>query len=496
MTDSHFEDGYYSKVKIWDRGNLVHEHEFVSGIPEDVKEFIISHGFLSTEHWEDECETTPIADDFGTDTSITMVSKNGTRFIRRVTHAHPAYHNLLLDELLDLLKSTSLAKELKYDKSKHILPELFAIPDDTFEVSVVYTPSQIGSRKLGDGYTYTISENGLYKKYFQSFLSDLKNLGILIGPYKKDNHDYSEVPGKITIEFKRKGSVTTCLSLIAFNTGMQGGNIYGANIFDLAESIHCLILKYLPKQHEPTRELIYSIPDSASEIKIDYTAGGNVGINPKTIQLRIINDQRLSTGENQCIYSPEELSTLVKGLRKLELRVQEENNVEPPTGETFPKLILSLYDSNHNLLKRIYAQDNGDEMIGNVVISVDNFKSELAKLSKSFNDGVTILEGQQEQPSRESMFEIIFRFILYSLVIGIIALPTYLFVKPEDDLFLWLWLTIGITELFSAFLFSIGGRFNKTSALSNFETISFIIGIVSLVAYVVLWIVQMCYWWA
>lgn len=98
--------------------------------------------------------------------------------------------------------------------------------------------------------------------------------------------------------------------------------------------------------------------------------------------------------------------------------------------------------------------------------------------------------------TRESTSEVVFRFVLFSIVIGIIALPTYLFAKPEDDLFLWLWISIGVTELFSALLFSIGGRFNNTSSLSNFETISFLIGILALIAYIALWIFQMCFWWA
>lgn len=503
MTDGHFEDGYYSLMKIWDRGNLILEHEFEAGIPEDVKEFIISHGFLSTEHWENECETTPIADDFGTDASITMVLKEGIRFERRVTHAHPAYHNLLLEELLELLKSTSLAKELYSDKIKLIHPELFVVPDNTFEVSVNYYPAFIGPRQSEDGYCYTINENDLGEdatsistKKFQSFLGNFKNLGILIGPYKKDDHDYSEEPGKLNIEFKRKDNSTTRLYLLAFNTDMLAGNIYGANINDLAESIKHIFLKYLPKLPDPTRELIHSIPDSTSEIWIDYSEGGLVGIADHTKKLGIINIKRSNCNEKNSIYSPEELSSLVNGLSQLRLRSKDENDVEPPTGKVFPQLTLSLYDSKGSLLKRINAKDNGDDMIGNVVISVDGLKKELAKISKSFMDMVTETDHKHEQYTRESTGGAIFRFLLFSIVIALIALPTYLFVKQEDDCFLWLWITIGITELFSALLFSIGARFNNTSSISNFEAISFIIGIISLVVYVVLWIFQMIYWWA
>ena len=257
-------------------------------------------------------------------------------------------------------------------------------------------------------------------------------------------------------------------------------------------SIHRIVLKYLPNGHEPTRELIYSIPESTSEIRIDYSEGGIVGQCPNTIKLGIVNDKK-----HDGIYSPEELSIILNGLRKLKLRSQDEIDVEPSTGIIFPKLTLTFVDNQGNILKEFYAQDNGGNMIGNTIITVKELKDELSHLSKSFKNRLAE-DGQPEErkKTRESISDIVFRFVLFSIVIGIIALPTYLFAKPEDALFLWLWISIGATELFSALLFSIGGRFNNTSSLSNFETISFLIGIVALIAYIVLWIVQMCFWWA
>lgn len=503
MTDGHFEDGYYSLMRIWDKGVLVDEHEFLTGIPKDVKKFLTTRGFLSTEHWEDENETSPIADDFGTDASIIMIQSNGERFIRRVSHAHTSYHNLLLDELIELLNTTSLAKELKPDKNKRIHTEIFDVPFDTYEISVSYKPSQIGPWRGDGGYGYSCKEhkvctygsNGevlLDDRSFKSLLTEIGNLGIHTGIYKNDTHDYSETPGKLNIKFQSREKGLLHLSLIAFNTDMQGGNIYGSNIIDLAESIQRIILKYLPDGHEPTKELIYSIPESTSEIWIDYSEGGIVGLSPKPIQLRIVNNN-LREG----IYNPDELSKITTGLRKLKLRAQDEIKAEPSTGEMFPKMLLSLVDNQGNILKTIYAQDYGDRMIGNVVITVTKLKDELSNLSKSFKDRLVENEcrNDKEEP-RESTFGVIFRFLLFTIVIGIFALPTYLFVKQGDDMFLWLWASIGVTEFFSAFLFSIGGRFNKTSELSNFETICFIIGVISLIAYIVMWIIQMWKWWA
>lgn len=503
MTDGHFEDGYYSLMRIWDKGIIIDEHKFECGIPNDVKDFLISHGFLSNEHWENECETSPIDDGFGTDASITMIQRNGAQFIRRVNHAHKSYHNLLLDELIELLNTTSLKKELKPDKNKDIHTERFIIPSATTEIIVEYEPSQIGSWKRDSGYYHIVREHSvctydnkgnvlLDYRAFQSLLTEIEGLEMQIGIYKKDTHDYSENPGKLDIKFNSKKNNSIHLSLVAFNADMQGGNIYGSNIIDLAESIHRIVLKYLPDGHEPTRELIYSIPESTSEIRIGYSEGGIVGQCPKPIKLGIANDKK-----HDGIYSPKELSNILNGLRKLKLRSQDEIDVEPSTGIVFPKLTLSFIDNQGNILKEFYAKDNGNNMIGDTAISVKELKNELSNLSKSFKDRLAENEQTDEQKkSQESTSDVIFRIILFSIIIGIIALPTYLFVKTEDDLFLWLWISIGVMELFLAFLFSIGARFNNTSSLTNFEAVSFIIGICALLAYIILWIFQMCFWWA
>ncbi len=237
-----------------DKGELIDEHEFQAGLPEDVKEFIISHGFLSTEHWENECETSPFGEDFGTDASITMVSAEGKRFERRVPFAHPAYHNLLLDELYELLTTTSLAKEANFRGI-----EKFTVPSDTVEIIVTYHPSIIGGRRGNYedlSFYYTINELSicrdeyLSKQKFMALLKEIEDLGIEIGIEIGETHDYSEDPGELIIRFKSRDNQTKRLSLKAFNTDMIAGNIYNANIIELSEAIQQIILKYLPKQQE------------------------------------------------------------------------------------------------------------------------------------------------------------------------------------------------------------------------------------------------------
>lgn len=506
MTNGHFEDGYYSLMRIWDKGIIVDEHEFQHGIPNDVKDYLISHGFLSTEHWENECETSPINYDFGTDASITMIQRNGNRFVRRVGHAHASYHNLLLDELIELLNSTSLAKEMKFDKNKRIHTEKLVVPFDTYEISVNYKPCQIGSWKGEGGFVYSITEHSLCTchnstvlldyKTFQSLLTEIGELGIYVGVYKKDTHDYSEIPGKIDIKFNSREKGSIHLSLIAFNTDMQGGNIYGSNIIDLAESIHRIILKYLPDSHEPTRELIYSIPESTSEIWINYSEGGIVGLNNASARIRLGKTKKSAiASENKYTYSAKEFKEVIEGLRKLELRSQDRSFEEPSTGVMFPSLTIELYDNDGKQIKKFYAQNYGDRMIGDIALPVDDLKNELIGISPSFKKALTDSKATKTEPKKHSWLAAIFFSLLVSAVVGIIALPSYFFLNPSDTFFNWLWITAGITEL-SGLLFTVFAIKDETRLRKSISMASFFMGIVALVAYVVLWIIQMCKWWA
>ena len=164
-------------------------------------------------------------------------------------------------------------------------------------------------------------------------------------------------------------------------------------------------------------------------------------------------------------------------------------SVDPPTGQTFETLSISLYGNDGDLIKKFYAQDDGERPIGNIAIEVDKLKNEIIRISPSFEKSLLgFFESEKVKPKQSSWVEVIWRAALLSIVICIFASPTYFFVKPKDDLFIWLWITIGITEFFSGILFSIGGRFRRTLVISNFETVCFIIGFLTLIAYIILWI--------
>lgn len=504
MTDDHFEDGFYSLMRIWDKGVLVDEHEFKDGIPQDVKNYLISHGFLSTEHWENESTTSPIDNDFGTDASITMVRNNGERFVRRVCHAHKSYHNLLLDELMGLLNTTSLAKELIPDKNKRIHTEIFEVPFDTFEISASYDPGMIGQwqRNVGYGYSCKLHEtcmdgsNGavlLDEVSFKSLISEIRSLGIYTGMYKNDTQDYSEIPGRLDIKFNSKREGLIHLSLVAFNTDMLEGNIYNSNITDLAEAIHEIILKFLPDRHEPTKELIYSIPESTSEIWIEYNKGGFVGKDNTITRVRLgkIKESVISS-EHKYICNPKEFKDVVDGLRKLKLRSQDRSFEQPSPGIMFPSLIISLFDSDGNKIKSFFAQNNGDRIIGDIVLSVDRLKEELIKISSSFKNELSNTNNNIKTKTHSWYDEIPFA-LLISLGVAFFALPLYLFIEPTDAMFNWLWFSIGIIEI--SILSIIFGPKNREGTLGNVGFSGFLIGIVSFIAYVVLWIIQMCKWW-
>lgn len=498
LTDIFPSDGDISlqnSVRIWDKGKVVKDDAYCYGIPDDVKEYIIEHGLLSTVHWENEESTSFIDDDFGTDVMIQMWTKNGESYTRKVAHAHKDYHSFLLDAVSNLVFSTSLAEVVAYTNNNNQKTNLhsFQMPSDIKSLSVRYQPPFAGRFKRNDGYWHKIcvpgfnaSRNSVVINNISTLIKEFNNLDIQVGKKITESKDYSEEPGELEIVIDSTSQGTINLSLVAFNTDMQGGNIYNAHISKLASSIDKIIVKFLPK--EPTRELIYSIPDETSEIWISHTDAGAVGLVKPAI-LRIGKNKKSPLTSNTLYTSnPVEFVDLVNGLRHLQLRSQDEENIEPSTGVIFPRLTISLFDANGKRIKEIYAEDHDSKAIGNIVMPVEELKDKIAEISPSFKEIV--------EPKPDTLSNLIFRLIFFTVIIGILALPVYLFAKPEDDLYLWLWITIGSTELFSAVLFSLGGVVNKSSKLSTFETISFMVGCLCTIAYIVLWIFQMCYWWA
>ena len=273
LYDSDLDVDYYSRVKIWYDGKIVDEHKIKGGIPDDVRTFLIERGFLSTEHWECEEITTPVGLDFGYDVAIWFdpMDLSKGEFVRRVPNAHPDFHNLLLNEIEDLVRSTCLVEEIKskeyWRKNSYVVSpkyEVFSIPQDAFEVSINYMPAQIGAMRrcpeLELDYCFHFDSkrrDGLFVNDLKPLIDAINSIGIKTGPYKEhDDREYSEVPAKLSLSFRSKSKGYVRLFLSAFNTDGGSGNIYFPNMSDLEKSLRRICLGYAPAQDGPTIELL------------------------------------------------------------------------------------------------------------------------------------------------------------------------------------------------------------------------------------------------
>lgn len=508
LTDRFPTDGDTSlqnSITIWNKGEVIKEDCFCAGIPSDVKEYIIKEGLLSTEHWENEEITSIIDENFGVDVMIQMTSNDGKTFIRRVKYAHKDYHTFLLDAVSGLIFNTSLASVVNQCLKENNTSNLtrFKIPTDTKSITVRFKPARFGytpPEYIDNGYFYSLESpsfgsisNSVIIKDFNRLVQDFNRLNIEVGDKIIDDGDYSEEPGELIIEIESKTKGLIQLSLVAFNSDMQAGNMYNININDLAESIQQIILKYLPKRSEPTIELVYTIPDITSEIWIDYSTGGIVGLT-KHHKLRIGNIKSSPISSNIAyLFNPQEFSQMVSGLRNLKLRSQFGTNVEVNTGVAQAVLSISLYDNEGNLIKKFYAEDVNGQSVGDTAISVEKLKNEIIKISPSFNNLLNPDDSSEKDEKTDLSTKIIV-FLFFTLIIGLIALPTYFFVHLEDQYYWWLWCSICSTELFTL-IFTIAELNKKSTDLTRCGTIAFILGCLSLFAYIVLWICQMCYWW-
>jgi len=504
LTDKFPMDGDISlqnSITVWNKGKVIKEESFCAGIPSDVREYIIKNGLLSTVHWENEEITSIIDDDFGTDVTIQMTNGEGEVFTRRVKHAHIDYHAFLLDAVSGLIFNTSLVSVVNQSQEENPPSKLvrFKTPSDTKSISVRFKPARFGytpPEYIDNGYYYSLQSpsfssvsNPVIVKDFNRMIQDFNRLNIEVGDKIIDDKDYSEKPGELVIEIESKSKGLIQLSLVAFNTDMQAGNIYNTNINDLAESIQQVILKYLPKRSEPTIELIYSIPDTTSEIWIDYSEAGAVGL-AKNYQLRIGNIKNSPISSNvDYSFNPQEFSQIVSGLRDLQLHSQFRTNVEMNTGEAPAMLTISLYDNIGNCIKKFYAEDVNGKCVGDTAITVGKLKNEIIKISPSFKKLLNSNEPQKKE-EKTSISTGIIVFMFFSLIIG----PTYFFVNLDDKYYWWLWSSICSTELFTI-LFTITEINNNSSNLTNTRMAVFILGTLSLFAYIILWICQMCSWW-
>lgn len=99
--------------------------------------------------------------------------------------------------------------------------------------------------------------------------------------------------------------------------------------------------------------------------------------------------------------------------------------------------------------------------------------------------------GKGKEKKRDSWGDVIGQNIIITIVVCVLALPTFFFVKPTDRWYYCLWITLAVMELTGGILFGLGGRYSK-----KLESFSFFIALLCVIAYIAFWIAQMCYWWA
>jgi hypothetical protein len=340
------------------------------------------------------------------------------------------------------------------------------------------------------------SSEGILVKDWNRLIEDFNHLKIKVGERIENRIDFSEDPGKlsIVIESISKGQIQ--LSLVAFNTDTIAGNIYKANIVDLAKSIKHVIQKHLPRQSEPpTRELIHTIPNATdiSEIWIDYSEAQTES-HARHHRLRIGNrEQATLSSRVEYIYNKAEVKAIVNGLKGLKLKSNNSINAQRTTDEVLETLTISFYGIKGNLIKKFYAQDKGKKCVGDTAIHVSSLKDEIIKLSPSFKKLLSRhnTEDQDDDEDEESSFGGFGAIISFTGVIGLFALPTYLYVTESDKLYCWLWLSIGLTELFLIVFCCIC----DSTKVKGSMVATFVLGALSLLAYIVLWICQLCIWW-
>lgn len=131
----------------------------------------------------------------------------------------------------------------------------FKVPSDVYEISVSFTPPFFHRRRGGDfKFAFSLKDKpgGVVKlATFKHLKKEIDDLKIEIGPMTPDRQE-SEEPGKLKLSFlsEKKGNVS--LSLRAFNTGGTG-NIYNANINDLAKSLYGIFSKYVPEEQNSSK---------------------------------------------------------------------------------------------------------------------------------------------------------------------------------------------------------------------------------------------------
>ncbi|MGN0213330.1 MAG: serine/threonine protein kinase [Muribaculaceae bacterium] len=294
-------------VRIWQKGSLTNDYAFdrIEGIPSDVRNYIIEHGFLSTVHWENEEATSPLDKNFGYDVSIKLISSDGTEFCRSVKRAHKSYHGILLGEIEGMVKNTCLSTALQMSNNcKHHEQEVSLQPIvmmkgiDRIEVSffqrfrrgtyivsidkthIMLNPfwrEQIALAKIRNKNTkatrftrFPISEG-----FFDRILSFIGNQKSVPNGRKMGKFECSESPAIFSIRLFSGGAIQATYVSQSLG-GEQFGNLYGD-----ADMLN--------------KEFIKLIPDFDAMLKIaEQNARDDEFVKPKNEQTVKVDDNTTS----------------------------------------------------------------------------------------------------------------------------------------------------------------------------------------------------------
>ncbi|MCD7721081.1 MAG: protein kinase [Prevotellaceae bacterium] len=236
---------------------IVERDDVPTGIPDEVRSYIVSHGFLSKVHWEKEETTIPLARDYGVNLCVAFSYKGKERFLRRVEHAHKEGHRLLLDEvegLIGLLQRCKVIPDKKeIERAYRATTEGFplALPDDVEKVEISYTPqspnfngsykvnltpNEIKAECLVNGSDVNVGKVILKQRY-KAILTAITNLHIPIRgeeiPYLME---YSEDPPTLSLSLYKKGSLVGKYWIKGDFGAKVYGNIIG-DLYNIKESI-------------------------------------------------------------------------------------------------------------------------------------------------------------------------------------------------------------------------------------------------------------------
>lgn len=288
-------------------GEKVQDEDFCGGIGEDVEAYLLKNGFLASEHWERQETTSFIDDDFGYEVIIDFAYKDGTNFTRKVAHAHPDFHALLLDAVEGLLRNTSLA-DMVYSSSSQeaISPKIksspgnissseffdmqeeeieMAIRPDTSGIVIDYQP-QSPAWKGAYSVNITRSAISVYTNLERNFPFSEKQFRKVITDLEKGNFkvrkkeepfiewEYSESPESITISLLTEDGRYAKYWLKSIG-GHNYGNLVGgtAALNDYIQLIVPGLKKHLEEEDvQPLQPPLPPQPEDSSAIHYNWWA--------------------------------------------------------------------------------------------------------------------------------------------------------------------------------------------------------------------------------